>query len=203
MHIIDGAAAALPSEVHPAEADAPRPTAQWLAHHNAIFDLAWFQVGLQPWCILSRQPRLMHLSHRQHYGAMRCRAAAPAPTGVTRSRPPVARQRGDAAGMMRRVRCAHTSGSRGIRDGCACACGRGAQDDKRMLTASGDQCLHLWDTATARGLGQFRGHNGSVKSVCPHASHHAIFASGKDLSCLPPEPDIASWLSGPCFWEGA
>ena len=45
MHIMDGTASALPTEVHPAEADAPRPTAQWLAHHNAIFDLAWFQAS--------------------------------------------------------------------------------------------------------------------------------------------------------------
>jgi WD40 repeat protein len=47
-----------------------------------------------------------------------------------------------------------------------------------MLTASGDQCVHLWDTSTARGLGQFRGHNGSVKSVCPHPHTAPIFASG-------------------------
>ena len=52
------------------------------------------------------------------------------------------------------------------------------QDDARMLTGSGDQCVHLWDTATARGLGQFRGHAGSVKSVCPHPTAHALFASG-------------------------
>ena len=53
-----------------------------------------------------------------------------------------------------------------------------AQDDTRMLTGSGDQCVHLWDTSTARGLGQFRGHSGSVKSVCPHPTAHALFASG-------------------------
>lgn len=38
--------------------------------------------------------------------------------------------------------------------------------------------MHLWDTASARGVGQFRGHNGSVKSVCPHASNPNVFASG-------------------------
>ena len=43
MSILDGTSP-LPSELCPAEPDAPRPTAQWLAHHNAIFDLAWCQV---------------------------------------------------------------------------------------------------------------------------------------------------------------
>ena len=47
-----------------------------------------------------------------------------------------------------------------------------------MLTASGDQCVHLWDTASAQGLGQFRGHNGSVKSVCPSPGGQPVFASG-------------------------
>ncbi len=77
----------------------------------------------------------------------------------------------------------HAGEMQGNRGCPACA---GAQDDKRMLTASGDQCVHLWDTGSARGLGQFRGHNGSVKSVCPHASHPAIFASG-----APPAQSLA------------
>ena len=34
-----------------------------------------------------------------------------------------------------------------------------------MLTASGDHCVHLWDTASAQGLGQLWGHNGSIESV--------------------------------------
>ena len=50
-----------------------------------------------------------------------------------------------------------------------------------MLTASGDQCVHLWDTASAQGLGQFRGHNGSVKSVSPSSDGQSIFASGARL----------------------
>ena len=43
VSILDGTSP-LPAELCPAEPDAPRPTAQWLAHHNAIFDLAWCQV---------------------------------------------------------------------------------------------------------------------------------------------------------------
>ena len=56
-----------------------------------------------------------------------------------------------------------------------------------MLTASGDQCVHLWDTASAQGLGQFRGHNGSVKSVSPASDGQPIFASGvkASRSCMP------------------
>ncbi|KAK9909895.1 hypothetical protein WJX75_009187 [Coccomyxa subellipsoidea] len=93
VSIVDGTAE-LPQELAPSMPGVQRATAQWVAHHNAIFDLAWFQ------------------------------------------------------------------------------------DDERMLTGSGDQCVHLWDTASARGVGQFRGHNGSVKSVCPHATNRNVFASG-------------------------
>ena len=52
------------------------------------------------------------------------------------------------------------------------------QADAKMLTASGDQCVHMWDTASAQGLGQFRGHNGSVKSVCPNPDGQPTFTSG-------------------------
>ncbi|EIE22055.1 WD40 repeat-like protein, partial [Coccomyxa subellipsoidea C-169] len=93
VSIVDGTLE-LPEALTPGMPNGRRATAQWVAHHNAIFDLAWFQ------------------------------------------------------------------------------------EDERMLTGSGDQCVHLWDTASARGVGQFRGHNGSVKSVCPHATNRNIFASG-------------------------
>lgn len=63
-----------------------------------------------------------------------------------------------------------------------------SQDDERMLTGSGDQCVHLWDTASARGVGQFRGHNGSVKSVCPHATNRNVFASGELPIMIIPGP---------------
>ena len=39
------------------------------------------------------------------------------------------------------------------------------QADAKMLTPLGDQCVHLWDTASAQGLGQLWGHNGSIGSV--------------------------------------
>ena len=44
---IINAAAPLPQAFLPGDPEAPRPQAQWLAHHNAIFDLAWCQVRAQ------------------------------------------------------------------------------------------------------------------------------------------------------------
>jgi len=43
VSIINGASE-LPKSFRPGHHDEPRPQAQWLAHHNAIFDLAWCQV---------------------------------------------------------------------------------------------------------------------------------------------------------------
>lgn len=45
VSIIDGASR-LPQAFRPGDPEAPRPQAQWLAHHNAIFDLAWCQVAI-------------------------------------------------------------------------------------------------------------------------------------------------------------
>lgn len=58
------------------------------------------------------------------------------------------------------------------------------QGDTRMLTASGDQSLALWDTLSARRVSAFHGHGGSVKSVCPMPACHDVFASGAH----PPTP---------------
>ena len=58
------------------------------------------------------------------------------------------------------------------------------QGDTRMLTASGDQSLALWDTLSARRVSTFHGHGGSVKSVCPMPACHDVFASGAQ----PPTP---------------
>ena len=46
------------------------------------------------------------------------------------------------------------------------------------MTASGDQTIALWDTATAQRVGTFRGHEGSIKSVCPWGACHDVCASG-------------------------
>lgn len=59
-----------------------------------------------------------------------------------------------------------------------------AQDDTRMLAASGDRTVSLWDTGLAAPLGTFRGHTGSVKSVCPQPVSNDVFASGR------PQPGI-------------
>lgn len=47
-----------------------------------------------------------------------------------------------------------------------------------MLTASGDQTVSLWDTGLATLVASFRGHSGSVKTVCPMPVSSAVFASG-------------------------
>ena len=47
-----------------------------------------------------------------------------------------------------------------------------------MLTASGDQTISLWDTGHADQVASFRGHSGSVKTVCPMPAAHDVFASG-------------------------
>lgn len=52
------------------------------------------------------------------------------------------------------------------------------QDDRQMLTASGDQTVRLWDIEARAGLGVMKGHTGSVKSLCVHPSKPEIFASG-------------------------
>uniref|UniRef100_A0A7I4AZV3 Denticleless protein homolog n=1 Tax=Physcomitrium patens TaxID=3218 RepID=A0A7I4AZV3_PHYPA len=52
------------------------------------------------------------------------------------------------------------------------------QDDTRILTASGDQTVRLWDVESHKALGVMRGHSGSVKSLCAHPSNAEIFASG-------------------------
>ena len=58
------------------------------------------------------------------------------------------------------------------------------QDDTRILTASGDQTLAMWDTGRAGCLGVFKGHHGSVKCVCTKPACPDVFASG-DLQVLP------------------
>ena len=52
------------------------------------------------------------------------------------------------------------------------------QDDTRILTASGDQTVGLWDSLEARALGTARGHRGSVKAVAPCPGAPDVFASG-------------------------
>ncbi|KAL0019055.1 hypothetical protein WJX79_000368 [Trebouxia sp. C0005] len=52
------------------------------------------------------------------------------------------------------------------------------KDDTRILTASGDQTLAMWDTGRAGCLGVFKGHHGSVKCVCTKPACPDVFASG-------------------------
>lgn len=52
------------------------------------------------------------------------------------------------------------------------------QDDKGMLTASGDKTVNLWDTETAKLRLRFKGHHGSVRAVCTSARCPNTFVSG-------------------------
>ena len=50
--------------------------------------------------------------------------------------------------------------------------------DTRLLTASGDQSVKLWDAESCTSLGLFKGHKGSVKSVTVRPSCEDTFATG-------------------------
>ncbi|KAK4751304.1 hypothetical protein SAY87_004786 [Trapa incisa] len=52
------------------------------------------------------------------------------------------------------------------------------KDDSKILTASGDQTIRLWDVQERKCTGVLMGHKGSVKSLCPHASNSDIVVSG-------------------------
>lgn len=128
-----------------------KPRAQWLAHRNAVFDVAWCNVSGAG---LGWVPGVA----RGWRSGGWARRLAPA----VASCPPASLARGP----LHAPRTHHT-------------CRRcPLQDDANMLTASGDQTVALWDTGHADQLASFRGHSGSVKAVCPLPAAPAIFASG-------------------------
>ena len=54
-------------------------------------------------------------------------------------------------------------------------------EDRRLLTGSGDYHVCCWDTETTGLLATFRGHVGSVKTLCCHNGDPHVFASaGRD-----------------------
>ncbi|KAJ4974853.1 hypothetical protein NE237_008027 [Protea cynaroides] len=67
------------------------------------------------------------------------------------------------------------------------------KDDSRLLTASGDQSVKLWDAEKRECLNFLMGHTGSVKSLCSHPSSSDLIVSGSrdgsfalwDLRCKP------------------
>lgn len=92
ISVIDTHAERLPTSLH-GDSEV-RPKAQWLAHHNTVFDIAW------------------------------------------------------------------------------------AKGDTRLYTAAGDQSVGVWDTGRAALVSSLRGHNGSIKSVCPQRECSDVVASG-------------------------
>ncbi|XP_060192735.1 uncharacterized protein LOC132622194 [Lycium barbarum] len=52
------------------------------------------------------------------------------------------------------------------------------KDDTNILTASGDQCIKVWDVQEKQCIRTLMGHTGSVKSICPHPTNQDIIVSG-------------------------
>lgn len=150
VSIVD-TAAPLPRST--ADDDEPKPRAQWLAHHNAVFDIAWAKV------------RYRGCGSAHWAGGRRAGGRCGSEECVLL---PVLIPAGPAIKRM---------GRWPLRPECICSLTM-PQDDTRMLAASGDQTISLWDTGRADLLGAFRSHTGSVKSVCPQPGCNDVFASG-------------------------
>ncbi|CAI0456235.1 unnamed protein product, partial [Linum tenue] len=55
---------------------------------------------------------------------------------------------------------------------------RWIKDDARILTASGDQSIQLWDVQGKKCIGVLLGHTGSVKSLSSHPTNSDLLVSG-------------------------
>ncbi|XP_077242745.1 transducin/WD40 repeat-like superfamily protein [Tasmannia lanceolata] len=52
------------------------------------------------------------------------------------------------------------------------------KDDTRILTASGDQSIKVWDSEKQKCINAMADHKGSVKSLCSHPSNPDLIVSG-------------------------
>ncbi|CDP02071.1 unnamed protein product [Coffea canephora] len=52
------------------------------------------------------------------------------------------------------------------------------KDDNKILTASGDQSIKVWDAQKRKCVGALMGHTGSVKTISSHPTNHDILVSG-------------------------
>ncbi|XP_061174054.1 denticleless protein homolog [Saccostrea echinata] len=52
------------------------------------------------------------------------------------------------------------------------------ENEEKILTASGDQTVVLWDVEKQEKIDTFRGHTSSVRSVCAQLGSSAVFATG-------------------------
>jgi hypothetical protein len=67
-----------------------------------------------------------------------------------------------------------------------------AQHDSRVLTASGDQSVRLWDVHHATCIMVCQGHIASVKSVSAASPNGDVFASGKQPTSSDSDLSIAA-----------
>ncbi|XP_048733869.1 denticleless protein homolog isoform X2 [Ostrea edulis] len=71
--------------------------------------------------------------------------------------------------------------------------------EEKILTASGDQTVVLWDAGKQEKIDVFRGHTSSVRSVCTQRGGSAVFATGSrdghimiwDTRCNPKDGHIS------------
>ncbi|KAJ8309036.1 hypothetical protein KUTeg_013910 [Tegillarca granosa] len=51
-------------------------------------------------------------------------------------------------------------------------------NEEKLLTASGDQCISLWDARTTEKIDVFKGHTSTVRSVAVRQEDDAVFVTG-------------------------
>lgn len=72
------------------------------------------------------------------------------------------------------------------------------QDDTRLVTASGDKTVAMFDTIVSARVAVFRGHRGSVKSIRPWAACPGVLASGARDGCVQVQRFRNSCQERPC-----
>jgi hypothetical protein len=170
--IVDAAAPRLPASLHMDAACAPK--AQWLAHQNTIYDVAWAKVRgprsppllgpVEPWWGAHgggaggggrRAAEVRQGRRRLPQAAMQLLAWRRGPPGEPSAPPP--------SSAPHPLPPAPSP----------------SQNDSLLYTASGDHHVGVWDTHTAALRCYCKGHAGSVKAVACGEAQPDVFASGK------------------------
>lgn len=155
--VVDTAAGQLPSSLHMDAACAPK--AQWLAHQNTIYDIAWAKVR-RGRCGSRGVPSSLAQAHAGARRSMQAHAGARRRVQAVACRPLVPMHGGPPAPLTH-----HTTQPT-------------PQNDSLLYTAAGDHHVGVWDTHTAALRCYCKGHAGSVKAVAAHAAQPDVLASG-------------------------